>query len=284
MAIDVLQDKIRKIKNPAAVCFSLDYSVVPPQYTQDVAGCGQYFVELLEAMKGLAPAVRFSFGSFCLRDGGLPLLQSLLEKASALGYYVILDCPEILSVAAAEQYSAILFAQNGEFSFDGIVFSAFLGSDVLKPFIARSKDCGKDVFVLIRSANKSASELQDLLTGGRLVHTAAADVISRLGESFITRSGYSPICAAASATAPDSLRNLREKYKHLFLLVDGFNAPGANAKNCGFAFDRLGHGALVCSDGIVSAWQTGESEDYFTAAKDALERMRHNLARYVTVF
>jgi hypothetical protein len=46
----------------------------------------------------------------------------------------------------------------------------------------------------------------------------------------------------------------------------------------------LGHGALVCSDGIVTAWQTGESEDYLTSAKDALERMRHNIARYVTVF
>ena len=284
MAIDVLQDKIRKIKNPSAVCFSLDFGVVPPQYTQDVTGCGQYFSDLLEALRSLAPAVRFSFGSFALRESGLPLLRSLLDKASTLGYYVILDCPEILSASAAEQYSAILFAQNGDFAFDGIVIPAFLGSDVLKPFISRSKDCGKDIFVQIRSANKSASELQDLLTGGRLVHTAAADIISRLGESFITRSGYSPLCAAASATAPDSLRNLREKYKHLFLLVDGFNAPGANAKNCGFAFDRLGHGALICSDGIVSAWQTGESEDYFTAAKDALERMRHNIARYVTVF
>jgi orotidine-5'-phosphate decarboxylase len=284
MAIDVLQDKIRKIKNPSVVCFSLDSAVVPPQLSKDTAGCGQYFSELLEALKGLAPAVRFSFGSFCLREGGLPLLQTLLEKASNLGYYVILDCPEILSAAAAEQYSAILFAQNGGFSFDGIVISAFLGSDVIKPFLNSSKDCGKDVFVVIRSANKSASELQDLLTGGRLVHTAAADVISRMGEGIITRSGYSPLCAVASATAPDSLRNLREKYKHLFLLVDGFTAPGANAKNCSHAFDRLGHGALVCSDGIVTAWQTGESEDYLTSAKDALERMRHNIARYVTVF
>ncbi|MBE6982979.1 MAG: hypothetical protein E7435_01650 [Ruminococcaceae bacterium] len=284
MAIDVLQDKIRKIKNPAAISLSLDPAVVPPQFGQGAAACGRYFGELLEALKGLAPAVRFSFGSFCLSDGGLSILRDLLKKASSLGYYVILDCPEMLSVAAAEQYSTILFAQNGDFAFDGIVLSSFLGSDVIKPFIARSKDCGKDVFVLIRSANKSASELQDLLTGGRLVHTAAADIISRLGESFITRSGYSPVCAVASATAPDSLRNLREKYKHLFLLVDGFNAPGANAKNCSFAFDRLGHGALVCSDGIVSAWRTGQSENYLTAAKDALERMRHNLARYVTVF
>lgn len=284
MAIDVLQEKIRKIKNPSAVSFSLDGELVPPLLEKNISGCGRYFEELLEALRGQVPAARFSFGSFCLQEGGLALLQSLLGKASALGYYVILDCPEILSSAAAEQYSQILFAENSPFAFDGIVLSAFLGSDVLKPFVDRSKDSKKDVFVLIRSANKSASELQDLLTGGRLVHTAAADVISRLGESIVTRSGYSTLCAVASATAPDSLRSLREKYKHLFLLVDGYNAPGANAKNCGYAFDRLGHGALVCSDGIVSAWKAEETEDYITAAKDATERMRHNLARYVTVF
>ena len=90
MAIDMLQDKIRKIKNPTAVCFSLDYTVVPPQYTQDMAGCSQYFSDLLESLRSLAPAVRFSFGSFALREGGLTLLRNLLEKASTLGYYVIL--------------------------------------------------------------------------------------------------------------------------------------------------------------------------------------------------
>lgn len=284
MAIDVLQDKIRKQKNPSALYFSLDTSVVPPMLPKTVEGCGKYYGELLEALRGQVPAVRFAFGSFCLQEGGLPLLQMLLKKASNLGYYVLLDCPEILSAAAAEQYAAILFAKEGAFSFDGIILSAFLGSDTVKPFLARSKDCGKDAFILLRSANKSASELQDLLTGGRLVHTAAADVISRLGESIVTRCGYSPLGAVSSATAPDSLRNLREKYKHMFLIVDGYTAPGANAKNCGFAFDRLGHGALVCNDGIVTAWQAEENDDYLTAAKDAAERMRHNIARYVTVF
>ena len=284
MAIDVLQDKIRKQKNPSALCFSLDISVIPPMLEKTVLGCGKYYTELLEALRGQVPAVRFAFGSFCLQEGGLALLRELLKKAAGLGYYVLLDCPEILSVAAAEQYAAILFAKEGPFTFDGLIMSAFLGSDTVKPFLSRSKESGKDVFVLLRSANKSASELQDLLTGGRLVHTAAADVISRLGESIVTRSGYSTLGAVASATAPDSLRNLREKYKHLFLIVDGFTAPGANAKNCGFAFDRLGHGALVCNDGIVSAWQAEENADYIAAAKDAAERMRHNLARYVTVF
>ncbi len=281
MAIDMLQDKIRKIKNPTAASFSFDLDVVPPQMEGDVE---KYFGDLLNTLQGIVPVVRFSFGSFCLQEGGVPLLQRLLKKASNLGFYVILDGPEIYCVSAAEEYSALLFGGNSPFRFDGIVLSGFMGSDILKPFISQCKDSGKDVFVLIRSANKSASELQDLLTGGRLVHTAAADIISRLGESFITRSGYSPICAMASATAPDSLRNLREKYKHMFLLVDGFTAPGANAKNCSFAFDRLGHGALICSDGIISAWKTVENIDPLTAAKEEAERMRHNLARYVTVF
>ncbi len=281
MAIDMLQEKIRKIKNPTAASFAFDLDVVPPQMEGNIE---KYFGDLLDTLQGIVPAVRFSFGSFCLQEGGVALLQKLLKKASGLGFYVILDGPEIYTVAAAEQYSGLLFGEASPFCFDGIVLSGFLGSDVLKPFISHSKDTGKDIFVLIRSANKGASEIQDLLTGGRLVHTAAADIISRLGESFVTRSGYSPICAVASATAPDSLRNLREKYKHMFLLVDGFTAPGANAKNCGFAFDRLGHGALVCSDGIVNAWKTAENDDPLVSAKDEAERMRHNLARYITVF
>ena len=95
-----------------------------------------------------------------------------------------------------------------------------------------------------------------------------------------------PLMVLAAASSAESLRNLRSKYPKLFLLLDGYDYPNANAKNCSNAFDKYGHGAAACGGtGITCAWKAAESEgeDYPEQAKTAAERMKKNLTRYVTV-
>ena len=145
---------------------------------------------------------------------------------------------------------------------------------------------GKAVFSVVRTANKSAAEIQDLMTGGRLVHTAAADIINRHGESVVGKCGYSHFGAVAAASSADSLRTLRNKYSRMFLLLDGFDYPNANAKNCSFAFDKFGHGAVACAfTSVISAWKENDNgeKSCIDAAVIAAERMKKNLTRYVSV-
>ena len=139
--------------------------------------------------------------------------------------------------------------------------------------------------MVARTGNKSASELQDLLAGGRLVHAAAADHVNRYGADTAGKSGYTRVGVLAPASSAESLRMLRSKYPKLFLLLDGYDYPNANAKNCSFAFDRFGHGAAVCSSAIATAWKQDESDglDYLDHAKAAADRLKKNLTRYVTV-
>ena len=91
----------------------------------------------------------------------------------------------------------------------------------------------------------------------------------------------------AAASAADSLRSLRSKYNKLFLLLDGFDYPNANAKNCSYAFDKLGHGAAACGGScIAAAWLEDENSngsDYLEKAVQGAERMKKNLTRYITV-
>jgi DNA replication and repair protein RecF len=64
-----------------------------------------------------------------------------------------------------------------------------------------------------------------------------------------------------AANGPESIKTLRSKYKSTFILMDGYDYPNANAKNCSFAFDRLGYGAAACaSTSITAAWQTNPVE------------------------
>lgn len=287
MSVDVLQDKIRKLKNPTILELSLTPRMFPACFSRDAAGYAAFCREMLEGLKNIIPAVRFGFGSFALLGPeGMEMLSTVMKAAGKAGFYVLLDAPEILSPAGAAMAADGIFGNPERFPCDGVVISGFIGSDAIKPFLAYCKDQKKDLFVAARTGNKSASELQDLLSGARLVHTVAADHVNRYAGDLVEKCGYSRIGLLAGASAADSLRNLRNKYPRLFMLVDGYDYPNANAKNCAAAFDKFGHGAVVCSGtGITENWkqQDGGEEKYLEAAVAAAERMKKNLGRYVTV-
>lgn len=275
--MDVLQEKIRKVKNPSMV----ELTLLPQQLPQGVS-YGEFCREMLAALKGIVPAVRFSFDHFALTDD-LALLKQLLQEAREAGYFVALDGPQVLSATAAE-FAAQKLAQD--YGYDALILSPYIGSDGMKPFVQLCKDQGKMLFFAVRTANKSALELQDLLTGSRHVYTAAADVLTRFAEGVLDRSGYSRIGLLASAGSATSLMELRSKYKRLFMLVDGLDTPSGNAKNASLAFDRLGHGAVVCAGtGITCAWQEAQTDgsDYIQQAVAAAQRMQKNLLRYFDI-
>lgn len=291
MAVDIFQEKIRRSKNPSILELGLPVSEIPSHILEE-EGCAakaytRFCRELLNGLKGIIPAVRVSFSAFAfLNNDGLAALKEVLKYASEQGYYVILDAPEILSPASAELTADSLLGENTQFVCDGLVVSGYLGSDIIKPFVPYCKEGKKDLYVIARTANKSASELQDLLSGTRVVHVAAADHINRYGADTIGKHGYTRIGILAAASAADSVRGLRVKYPKLFFLLDGYDYPNANAKNCSFAFDKYGHGAAACSGrGITCAWKAADSDgrDYVEHAVAAAERMKKNLTRYVTI-
>ena len=95
------------------------------------------------------------------------------------------------------------------------------------------------------------------------------------------------MAASVGAAAPEAIRTLRVKYPNIFLLTDGYDYPNGNAKNCSYAFDRMGHGAIACAGGtITTAWKLTEGSDgtdFVELARDAALRMKKNLSRYVTI-
>lgn len=291
MSVDVLQDKIRKSKNPSVVDLSLNVSDLPSHLLAEegtaMKAYSRFCRELLEALKGTVPAVRLGFTAFSLLGHeGLPLLTDILHRAKNLGYYVILEAPYLLSPMMATGVAEAVFGENALYPCDGLIIGAYPGSDIIKPFLPYVKDGKKDLYCVIRTSNKSAPEIQDLLSGSRLVHLAAADQINRFGAELTGKFGYARVGVVAGANSADSLKNLRTKYPRLFLLIDDMDYSGCNAKNCSFAFDKFGHGAAVCAGPTVTmAWKTAETDgaDYLEQAVSAAERMKKNLTRYTTI-
>ena len=289
MSIDRLQSKIRKMKCPIVLDFQMDVSLIPESILAEeksfLKAFGRYTVELMDALRDVVPAVRFNFSEFAVCGvDGIAALSSLLNQARKLGYYTLMNAPEALTAQAANSYAQILLAEDCLWQFDGLILSQFIGTDAVKPYVAQKKTV-KGLFAVVRTGNKSGPEMQDLITGGRLVHMAQADLINRLAEPNLGRSGFCSLGVMASATNSTSLLNLRSKFKYLFILIDGFDSSNANAKNCAAAFDNLGHGAAVCvGSSILGAWKEWEGEKTFTeAALQSAERINKNLGRYITV-
>ena len=290
MAINMLQDKIRKSKNPFVLDFGMRMEHIPVRIQEKTSGFleayEKYSAELLDALQEVVPAVRFSIPLFSLYGcEGLKALERLLNHSRKLGYYIFLDCTEQLNPQNTITASEMLFDEKCNWQFDGLVITSYTGSDGLRPYVSKVKESNKDLFVVARTANKSASEVQDLLSGSRHTHLAVAEMVNRFAEPLTARCGYSQVAIMAAASAPESLSALRRKFKNLFILLDGCDYPNANIKNCSFAFDDLGHGAIACAGlYVTAAWKEDiEYLDYLSCACRAVDRLKKNFARYITI-
>lgn len=283
-----LQEKIRKSKMPVVLDLFPGGSTLPPCIREnsktELDGYAHFAISLLERLKGTVPGVRFSFSGFAMEGPeGLLALSRLTERAKRLGYCVLLTVPEAMSSREVEYFADTFFAPRCPWHFDILVTSAYLGTDSVRPYVEKLKDSNRDLLVVVRTGNKSAPELQDLLTGGRLVHMAAADKINRLAQELVGRWGYSRI---GLVTAPGAGGTLRSKYPQLFFLLDSYDYNNVSAKKCAAAFDKYGHGAAVLAGTKISqAWLAAQTDgyDYAEQAALAVERIQRNLTGSVTI-
>lgn len=291
MSIDRLQEKIRKLKNPSIIDMSLSQEQIPPYILQEEGGFEKAYLrccyELLEGLRGIVPAVRFNFGRFALLGTeGLVTLTRVTDYARKLGFYILLEIPDASSYQTAVFNAGALLSESCNWTFDGLIVSAYIGSDGIKPYAVKLEDSEKSLFVAVRTGNRSATEIQDLLTGGRHVFEAKTDVVNRFKNTVASKCGYDRVAIVGPASSASILKKLRGKYKNLFILVDDYDSPSANAKNCAEAADQYGHGTVVCAGtSVTAAWIEADNAglDYVDDAIEAAERMKKNLTRYFAV-
>lgn len=297
MSIDVLQAKICKLKNPAIVGLDPTRQVVPPHLLEGAAGLEElasayetFCLELMEALAGRVAGVKVQSACFfALGEPGVSAMRRVMAYAREKEFYVILDAMSALAGPGAEAFAQAVFAkpeEGGVFQADGVTISAYLGGDSVKPFLPYCKSGEKALFAAVKTPNRSSVEIQDLLTGGRLVYTAMADLVSRWGSGLWGKQGYSQVAALIGAGHPEVLRSLRSRYERVFFLTSGYGVQGGTAKSVSGAFDRLGRGAAVsASRSISGAWQKAETDgrDYVDRAVAAAEKMKRDIGKYVTI-
>jgi orotidine-5'-phosphate decarboxylase len=152
---------------------------------------------------------------------------------------------------------------------DAFTVNPLLGADALAPFIAS----GAGVFVLVRTSNAGAADVQDLeLAGGETVWERLARLVDELGE--VRGCGLSDVGAVMGATAPRHLSRARELMPHAVFLLPGVGAQGGRVEELAPAFAPGRAGGLVSASRSIASAHEQHGGDPGEAARAEAERLR----------
>lgn len=173
---------------------------------------------------------------------GIQVFEHVAQAAADAGLIVIADAKRGDIDATARAYAEAFLRQP----IDAVTINPMLGADSVEPFTSRARDTDRGVFVLVRTSNPGAADLQDLpLADGRLWHEAVADLVSGWGEGLRGTSGLSSVGAVVGATVPGRIAALRTRMPDQVFLLPGVGAQGGDPASLGPAFGGRAAGALV---------------------------------------
>jgi orotidine-5'-phosphate decarboxylase len=214
-----------------------------------------YNRQLIDSVADIVPAVKPQLAYY--EQYGLPGLEAFRQTctyAREKGMLVIADGKRNDIGTTAAAYARAYLGQSplaqGEleeaFPSDALTVNPYLGVDGIEPFLEQCRRNGRGIFILVRTSNPSAGDLQDLqLADGRTVYEAVADRVTAWGAGLVGDSGYSSAGAVVGATYPEQAALLRSRMPHALILVPGYGAQGATANDCAHSFGQDGLGAIV---------------------------------------
>jgi len=137
----------------------------------------------------------------------------------------------------ANQYAISIF---DHFGFDAITLNPYMGSDSIKPFI---KNPEKGIFILCRTSNQSAIELQDLQVGKNNLYEKVAELAVELNVN-------DNIGLVVGATVPSEILKIRKIAPILPFLIPGIGAQGGDLEKSMQYGNKNGIAIINISRGI----------------------------------
>jgi orotidine-5'-phosphate decarboxylase len=210
---------------------------------------------------------------------GWEALEQTIAIARDHGLLVIADGKRGDVPVTARAYAQALVGETpGPFGpvaglgVDAFTANPLLGRDSLEPLVEAAAAAGAGCFVLVRTSNPGAGELQD--AGEPPLSELLARLVDALGSDHIGDSGLSLVGAVTGATRPERLARLRELMPRAVFLLPGVGAQGGRVEDLGPAFaPHPAAGLITASRSIVNA-HAERGGDPAAAAAAAAEELR----------
>lgn len=225
-----------------------------------------------------------------LGSHGWAALEATVAAAHEAGLLVLADGKRGDIAQSAEAYGQALvgytdgpFGEVAGLGADAFTANPLLGRDALEPLVKAADAAGAGCFVLVRTSNPGAAEIQDEPAGDPLRARLAA-MVDDLGRDRVGRdSGLSNVGAVTGATRPELLEELRGLMPRTIFLLPGIGAQGGRPESLGPVFaPHPAAGLVAASRSIVDAYRDGGG-DPALAAQQAAEALRIAAWRVATV-
>lgn len=302
--INKLNRKIKQLSAPIVVGLDPTLAFVPEQiknaafaeYGETLEGAAeaiwQFNKGIVDAVADLIPAVKPQVAMY--EQFGVPGMQAFkktVDYCKSKDLVVIGDVKrgDIGSTSASYAIAHLGQVQVGSqklsaFDEDFATVNPYLGSDGIKPFLKVCAEEKKGIFILVKTSNPSSGEFQDRLIDGKPLYEWVGEKVAEWGEEVMGEDGYSYVGAVVGATYPEMGKVLRKVMPKTLILVPGYGAQGAGAKELAPYFNEDGLGAIVNSSrGIIAAWQQDKyssfgATGYADASRQAVLDMKADLA------
>jgi orotidine-5'-phosphate decarboxylase len=246
---------------------------------------GDFCCELIDLAAGRIAAVKPQSAFFEeLGADGIFAWERVVRAARDADLLVIGDVKRGDIASTASAY-ARTFLQGTSPSDEGhlcdaITVNPYLGADSIEPMIEACEATGRGLYILVRTSNPGSADFQ--LHGTPNLWEQVAARVNDWGAKLMGECGLSSIGAVVGATHADDLANFRAKLPNSPLLLPGYGAQGATAKDLSAAFLPNGRGALINSSrGIAFAYRDHPGAHWKDAARTALDAMIAELSTAV---
>ena len=226
---------------------------------------------LIDSVYDIIPAIKPQFAYYEMYGiHGIAALRKTIKYAQDKGMIVIADAKRNDIGTTATAYANAIIGETKiiddstacMFDCDCITVNGYLGIDGIKPFMDVAKEKGKGLYVLVRTSNPSAGDLQDLkLEDGRLVFEAMAENVEKWGQGLIGESGFSSVGAVVGATWPEQAVKARQIMPHALILIPGYGAQGGSGKDAVASFVNGKGGIVNASRSLMCDWKKREDID-----------------------
>jgi orotidine-5'-phosphate decarboxylase len=217
----------------------------------------RYAELLMNAAHGLVGFVKFQSAFFeAFGSEGVAELARAIAVAKELDYAVILDAKRgdvgSTAEAYAQAYLSPAHAGGTDLEVDCLTVNPFLGPETMEPFVARARDFGKGIFVLVKTSNPDSGWLQDQRLNGGSVSDLVARLVAGWAEATIGTSGVGAVGAVVGATYPEQASRLRKLMPRSTFLAPGLGAQGGEASALSSLATKTGPVLVSASRGIAS--------------------------------
>jgi orotidine-5'-phosphate decarboxylase len=174
---------------------------------------------------------------------------------------VVLDAKRGDIDSTATQYAKEAFER---YQADYVTLNPYMGYDAVAPFL---QDPNKGAFILCKTSNQSAGQLQDLqLVDGSKLYQHTAKIVAEWAQKHPNQLGL-----VMGATDLVALQNIRQAHPHTPLLVPGIGAQGGDLAGV-LAAGRHGMGGLLIN-ASRSILYASQDDDFAEKARQATQEL-----------